>query len=84
MHYRMTYPEGEVPLEYLRKIQDAHPGEMEILNVLEPRKIMQKSVTILRRTSKHEHRTATRPTPVRIRFTPELLHAAQELISRTR
>lgn len=83
MHYLMTYPEGEALLEYLRTFQDAHPGEMEILNLLESRKLMQNSVTILRRTSKPEHRHYA-DSGSEVRYTPELLHAAQELISRTR
>jgi predicted O-methyltransferase YrrM len=51
MHYLMTYPEGEAILNYLAKIQRAHPGELEMLNLLEPHKLAQNSLTILRRTT---------------------------------
>lgn len=51
MHYLMTYPEGEAVLRYFRGYQQAHPGELEIVNLLEPHKLMQNSVTLLRRTS---------------------------------
>lgn len=55
MHYLSTYPEGEALLRYIRGFQDKHPGEIEIVNLLEPHKLMQNSVTVLRRT------TAPRP-----------------------
>lgn len=51
MHYLMTYPEGEAVLRYLAAQQRARPGEFEILNLLEPHKLSQNSLTILRRTS---------------------------------
>lgn len=51
MHYLMTYPEGEAILKYLAKFQQAHPGELEIMNLLESHKLMQNSITMLRRTS---------------------------------
>jgi predicted O-methyltransferase YrrM len=50
MHYLMTYPEGEAILDYLRQLQRANPGEMEIISLLEPHKLTQNSVTMLRRT----------------------------------
>jgi predicted O-methyltransferase YrrM len=50
MHYLMTYPEGEAILRYIAKFQQAHPGELEMVNLLESHKLMQNSVTILRRT----------------------------------
>lgn len=56
MHYLMTYPEGEAILRYIAKFQQAHPGELEIVNLLESHKLMQNSVTILRRTSAVEKR----------------------------
>ncbi|SBT65694.1 Methyltransferase domain-containing protein [Micromonospora sediminicola] len=55
MHYLMTYPEGEAILEYFAEVQRARRGELEIINLLEPHKLAQNSVTILRRT------TACRP-----------------------
>ncbi|MDX3584206.1 O-methyltransferase [Streptomyces europaeiscabiei] len=81
MHYLMTYPEGEALLEYLHAFQQAHPGEMEILNLLESRKLMQNSVTILRRSSSPEHRHYA-DSGSDVRYTPEMLTHAKELISR--
>ncbi|MFD8363456.1 hypothetical protein ACFW9V_22670 [Streptomyces hygroscopicus] len=81
MHYLMTYPEGEALLEYLHDFQLAHPGEMEIMNLLESRKLMQNSVTILRKTSKPEHRHYA-DSGSDVRYTPELLSSAEELVSR--
>jgi predicted O-methyltransferase YrrM len=49
MHYLMTYPQGEAVLRYFRKFQQAHPDELEVLNLLEPHKVTQNSVTLLRR-----------------------------------
>jgi predicted O-methyltransferase YrrM len=51
MHYLMTYPEGEAILAYLRQFQRANPGELEIVSLLEPHKLVQNSLTMLRRTS---------------------------------
>jgi predicted O-methyltransferase YrrM len=51
MHYLMTYPEGEAVLDYIAKTQRAHPGELEMLSLLEPHKLAQNSVTVLRRTA---------------------------------
>jgi len=51
MHYLMTYPEGEAVLRYLSRIQRANPGDMEIISLLEPHKLMQNSITFLRRRS---------------------------------
>lgn len=50
MHYLMTYPEGEAVLRYISQFQQAHPGELEIMNLLEPHKLVQNSLTVLRRT----------------------------------
>ncbi|MFB9839510.1 class I SAM-dependent methyltransferase [Actinoallomurus acaciae] len=49
LHYLMTYPEGEAILRYLAGLQRARPGELEILNLLEPHKLAQNSVTVVRR-----------------------------------
>jgi predicted O-methyltransferase YrrM len=51
MHYLMTYPEGEAILKYLAQAQRSRPGEMEVVNLLEPHKLTQNSLTVLRRTS---------------------------------
>lgn len=83
MHYLMTYPEGEALLEYLHEFQQAHPGEMEIINLLEARKLMQNSITVLRRTSKPEHRHYA-DSGSEVRYTPELLADAEELVRRAR
>lgn len=51
MHYLMTYPEGEAVLRYIAEYQRKHPGELEVLNLLESQKLMQNSITVLSRTS---------------------------------
>jgi hypothetical protein len=51
MHYLMTSPEGEAFLRYLSAQQEMRPGEFEVVNLLEPHKLSQNSLTILRRTS---------------------------------
>lgn len=51
MHYLMTYPEGEAFLKYLSVLQQQDPGEFEIVNLLEPHKLTQNSLTVVRRTS---------------------------------
>jgi predicted O-methyltransferase YrrM len=50
MHYLMTYPEGEGFLRYLEAQRQSRPGEFEIVNLLEPHKLTQNSITIVRRT----------------------------------
>lgn len=51
MHYLLTYPEGNAILKYLEKIRQARPDDLEIISLLEPHKLMQNSITLLRRTS---------------------------------
>ena len=51
MRYLMTYPEGEAILKYLAGFARSHPGELEMVNLLEPHKLTQNSITVLRRTS---------------------------------
>ncbi|MEU8591480.1 hypothetical protein AB0C59_31470 [Streptomyces sp. NPDC048664] len=56
MHYLMTYPEGEAVLRYIAEYQRKHPGELEVLNLLESQKLMQNSITVLSRTSSRAKR----------------------------
>jgi predicted O-methyltransferase YrrM len=49
MHYLMTYPEGESIIRYIKRFQRRHPDAIEVLNLLEPHKLAQNSVTVLRR-----------------------------------
>lgn len=61
MHYLLNYPEGDAVLRYIAKVQQSHPGELEVVNLLESHKLAQNSVTILRRTSattRHKHAAA--------------------------
>lgn len=51
LHYLMTYPEGEAILRYLAGLQRTRPGQLEVLNLLEPHKLRQNSVTMIRRTA---------------------------------
>ncbi|MFR9725747.1 hypothetical protein ACL02R_20630 [Streptomyces sp. MS19] len=76
MHYLMTYPEGEALLRYIERFQHAHPGELEVVNLLESQKLMQNSVTVLRRTSgTRDRRYAGRGG--RVRYTDELRRDAE-------
>jgi predicted O-methyltransferase YrrM len=61
MHYLMTSPEGDAFLRYLSAQQEMRPGEFEVVNLLEPHKLSQNSVTILRRTSAVVPRTYAKP-----------------------
>ncbi|MGZ2359809.1 class I SAM-dependent methyltransferase [Streptomyces sp. 372A] len=76
MHYLMTYPEGEAILDYFAEVQRSRPGELEMVNLLEPHKLGQNSITVLRRTS------AVRPRPYggpggALRYTPGLRRDAE-------
>jgi predicted O-methyltransferase YrrM len=71
MHYLLTYPEGEAILRYLRRFQADHPGEMELVNILEPHKRTQNSITLLRRTGGSKPRRWA-DTGGRIRYDAEL------------
>ncbi len=75
MHYLMTYPEGEAVLRYLKKFQQAHPNELEIMSLFESHKLTQNSVTLLRRTTRLTDRART-GTAGRVRFTEELTQTA--------
>ncbi|GLZ27824.1 hypothetical protein Lesp02_00140 [Lentzea sp. NBRC 105346] len=57
MHYLMTYPEGEAIVDYIADVLHAHPGELEMVNLVEPHKLTQNSLTVLRRTE-------SRPAPL--------------------
>ncbi|HEX7304446.1 hypothetical protein [Lentzea sp.] len=61
LHYLMTYPEGEAILDYIAKVGRAKPGELEIVNLLEPHKMLQNSLTVIRRTSAGRARSFARP-----------------------
>lgn len=50
MHYLLTYPEGEAFLRYIAALRRSNPDEFELISLLEPHKLTQNSVTILRRT----------------------------------
>jgi Methyltransferase domain len=77
MHYLMTYPEGEAILEYLAALQRARPGELELINLLEPHKLGQNSVTVLRRTTACRPRAYAGPNGS-MRYGPALYEAAAE------
>jgi predicted O-methyltransferase YrrM len=76
MHYLMTYPEGEAILDYITKIQCARPGELELVNLLEPHKMLQNSLTVIRRTSAGKARSFARPGG-RLDFDGELRREAE-------
>lgn len=61
MHYLMTSPEGEAFLRYLSAQREMRPGEFEVVNLLEPHKLSQNSLTILRRTSGVVPRSYAKP-----------------------
>ncbi|HEX6473245.1 MAG TPA: hypothetical protein VF069_29405 [Streptosporangiaceae bacterium] len=61
MHYLMTYPEGEAFLRYVAALQRANPDELEMVNLLEPHKLAQNSLTVLRRTGGVIRRSYARP-----------------------
>lgn len=50
LHYLMTYPEGEAILRYLDRMQRSRPGEIQVMSLLEPHKLVQNSITLVRRT----------------------------------
>ncbi|GAA3390656.1 class I SAM-dependent methyltransferase [Streptomyces roseoviridis] len=77
MHYLMTYPEGDAVRRYIAKFQQRHPGELEVVSLLESQKLMQNSVTILRRTS-GERKLRYAGTGGRIDYSDRLLSDAQE------
>ncbi|MEV4947956.1 class I SAM-dependent methyltransferase [Streptomyces sp. NPDC053755] len=76
MHYLMTYPEGDAVRRYLEKFQQRNPGELEVVSLLESQKLMQNSVTILRRTSGAKKRRYA-GTGGRIDYSPQLLSDAE-------
>ncbi|MFD7614918.1 hypothetical protein [Streptomyces sp. NPDC059828] len=60
LHYLMTYPEGEAILRYLDRMVRSRPGELEVMNLLEPHKLVQNSVTLIRRTGGAPRRYASK------------------------
>ncbi len=49
VHYLMTYPEGRAVQKYLQSLRGPDGGRLEMLNLLEPHKNAQNSLTVLRR-----------------------------------
>jgi hypothetical protein len=49
----MTYPEGRAVLEYIESLRAADGG-LEVLNLREPHKTAQNSLTLLRRTATYD------------------------------
>jgi predicted O-methyltransferase YrrM len=49
VHYLLTYPEGAAVLEYIKATEQAAPGELEVVSLLEPHKLVQNSLTLVRR-----------------------------------
>jgi predicted O-methyltransferase YrrM len=49
VHYLMTYPEGRAVQKYLASLRGPDGGRLEMLNLLEPHKYAQNSLTVLRR-----------------------------------
>jgi predicted O-methyltransferase YrrM len=49
VHYLMTYPEGRAVQKYLASLRGPDGGRLEMLNLLEPHKYGQNSLTLLRR-----------------------------------
>jgi hypothetical protein len=64
-------------LRYIRQFQRVHPGELEMVNLLESQKLMQNSITVLRRTSGVANRRYAGPGG-KVRYTEELKHVATE------
>lgn len=81
MHYLMTYPEGEAILRYLAGLQRSKPGELEVINLLEPHKLRQNSVTMIRRSGVPAPRYAG--PGGRVRYDDELDAAARAQARRT-
>ena len=51
MHYLLTYPEGAAVLDSIRALQRTCPAGMEIVSLLEPHKLSQNSLTLIRKTT---------------------------------
>lgn len=81
MHYLTTYPEGEALLRYINGFQNKHPGEMEVVNLLEKHKLMQNSITVLRRTSSQKNRRYAR-TGGQVNYSEQLRSDAEAHLSR--
>lgn len=73
MHYLTTYPEDDALLRYIEGFRKNNPGEIEVVNLLEKHKLMQNSITVLRRTSAQKPRRYAR-TGGQVDFS-EQLHA---------
>lgn len=58
-HYLLTYPEGEAVVEYVKSTQRLHPDDLEVVSLLEPHKLRQNSVTLVRKTSGYRPGTTT-------------------------
>lgn len=49
VHYLLTYPEGRAVQKYLQSLRGPDGGRLEMLNLLEPHKYAQNSLSVMRR-----------------------------------
>jgi predicted O-methyltransferase YrrM len=61
VHYLMTYPEGRAVQHFLRSLRGPEDGKLEMINLLEPHKSGQNSLTLLRRTRDYVEPRDLRP-----------------------
>jgi predicted O-methyltransferase YrrM len=51
LHWLMTYPQGRAVIRYVESLRAVEGGKLEIVNLVEPHKVAQNSITMVRRTS---------------------------------
>lgn len=61
VHYLATYPEGRAVQHYLRSLRAVDRGRLELLNLVEPHKFGQNSLTLVRRIRDYAEPEDLRP-----------------------
>jgi hypothetical protein len=61
-HYLIGYEEGDAIIDYMKATQQMHPDELEILSLIEPHKLRQNSLTLVRRIASRGNSKTSRST----------------------
>jgi predicted O-methyltransferase YrrM len=64
VHWLMTYPQGRAVLQYIEALREVDGGSLEIVNFIEPHKVAQNSVTLIRRVRDYVDPEDLRPLSV--------------------
>jgi len=72
LHYLLTSAEGAAVVDYIKALQASRSGQLEVISLVEPHKLAQNGVTMIRRTTRYREVDRMAPDNV-MRSAEELL-----------